>query len=231
MLPVRTDAHPEDETPVLLLARHDDLCFVDKPSGLLVHNSAWAGPRERTLVDHVTETLGAGWHPLHRLDRQTSGVVAFARTEHVARLQAALAAADKRYWALVRGHLRATVEVDHPIVDEEDGVRVAREATSVVTPLVLSTVERCSLVEVRLLTGRRHQARRHLKHLSHPVLGDATHGKGPLNREYRARYGLARLALHARSLALDGRAATSPLPADLAAVIQRLFPSSPELFA
>lgn len=231
MAPVRTDAHADHETPVLLLARHDDLCFVDKPSGLLVHNSAWAGPRERTLVDDVNEALGAGWHPLHRLDRQTSGVVAFARTEHAARLQAALAAACRRYWALVRGHLRAAVEVDHPIVDEEAGVRVAREAKSVVTPLVLSTVERCSLVEVRLLTGRRHQARRHLKHLSHPVLGDATHGKGPLNREYRARYGLARLALHARSLVLDGRAATSPLPAELRVVFQRLFPSSPELLA
>ncbi|MBI1947968.1 MAG: pseudouridylate synthase [Deltaproteobacteria bacterium] len=228
---MRTDAHADHETPVLLLARHDDLCFVDKPSGLLVHNSAWAGPRERTLVDDVNEALGAGWHPLHRLDRQTSGVVAFARTEHAARLQAALAAACRRYWALVRGHLRAAVEVDHPIVDEEAGVRVAREAKSVVTPLVLSTVERCSLVEVRLLTGRRHQARRHLKHLSHPVLGDATHGKGPLNREYRARYGLARLALHARSLVLDGRAATSPLPAELRVVFQRLFPSSPELLA
>lgn len=211
---------------VRVLARHDDLVFVDKPAGLLVHNSAWAGPREHTLVDEVDTALGAGWHPLHRLDRQTSGVVAFAPQAQVARLQAALATADKRYWALVRGHLRARVEVDHAIVDDEDGERVARPAQSVVTPLLLSPVERCSLVEVQLLTGRRHQARRHLKHLAHPVLGDATHGKGPLNRDFRERYGLARMALHARALTLDGRRATSPLPAELVAVLRRLFPSA-----
>ncbi len=212
-----------------VLAEHPDLLFVDKPAGLLVHNSAWAGPRERTLVDDVEVALGPGWHPLHRLDRQTSGVVAFARRAEVPRLQRALADADKRYWALVRGHVLHAVEVDHAIVDDEDGARLARAARSTVTPLACSPVERCSLVEVRLWTGRRHQARRHLKHLSHPVLGDATHGKGPLNREYRARYGLARMALHARSLAIDGRAATSPLPADLRAVCQRVFPSSAEV--
>lgn len=217
---------PADDVAALLLARHDDVCFVDKPSGMLVHNSAWAGPRERTLVEQVTATIGAGWHPLHRLDRQTSGVLAFARAEHVARLQLALATADKRYWALVRGHVHASVTVDHPIVDVEHGERVARAARSTVTPLAMSPIERCSLVEVRLLTGRRHQARRHLKHLSHPVLGDATHGKGPLNREFRARHGLQRMGLHARTLVLDGRGATSPLPADLLAICQRLFPSS-----
>lgn len=211
--------------PVRILARRADLALVDKPAGLLVHNSAWAGPREHTLVEEVAAMLGEGWHPLHRLDRQTSGVVAFARQSDVARLQAALAHADKRYWALVRGHLREAVLVDHAIVDEDDGgERVARDARSVVTPLALSSVERCSLVEVRLLTGRRHQARRHLKHLSHPVLGDATHGKGALNREFRERYGLLRMALHARSLDLDGLTATSPLPADLLAIGQRLFP-------
>jgi tRNA pseudouridine65 synthase len=215
---------PPHAQPLRVLQRYGDLCFVDKPAGQLAHNSAWAGPREHTLVDEVEAVLGAGWHPLHRLDRQTSGVVAFAPREHIARLQEALAHADKRYWALVRGHLRDRVEVDHPIVDDEDGVRVARPAQSVVTPLLRSSVERCSLVEVQLLTGRRHQARRHLKHLSHPVLGDATHGKGPLNREYRARHGLSRMALHAHTLALDGRCATSPLPDDLRAVVCRLFP-------
>lgn len=223
--------HPLPPPGARVLARHQDLAFLDKPTGQLVHNSAWAGPREHTLVDDAEALLGPGWHPLHRLDRQTSGVVAFALKPEVARLQRALDLADKRYWALVRGHVRGTLAIDHPIVDDEDGERVARDARSTVTPLALSSVERCSLVEVRLWTGRRHQARRHLKHVSHPVLGDASHGKGPLNREFRARHGLARMALHARSLTLDGRSATSPLPDDLRAVLQPLFSSSPELFA
>lgn len=213
----------------LLLALADDLAFVDKPSGLLVHNSAWAGPREHTLVDDVEQHLGPGWHPLHRLDRGTSGVVAFAREKAVASWQAALASqdGDKRYWALVRGHVRGRVEIDHPIRDDETGV--AREARSRVEPLILSSVERCSLVEIRLFTGRRHQARRHLKHISHPVIGDATHGKGPLNRAYREAWALSRLALHARHLALTHPttgvrvAATAPLPHDLREPFERLF--------
>jgi tRNA pseudouridine65 synthase len=213
----------------LLLRAAADLAFLDKPSGLLVHSSEWAGPREHSLVDEARVLLGPGFHPLHRLDRGTSGVVAFAREGSVADLQAALSAddVDKRYWALVRGHVKTRVEVDHPIRDEETGV--AREARSIVEPLLLSSVDRCSLVEVRLFTGRRHQVRRHLKHISHPVIGDATHGKGPINRAFRAAWGLGRLALHARSLAFQHPAtgarvfATAPLPADLRVPFSHLF--------
>lgn len=210
---------------------HDDeaarsLAFLDKPAGMLVHSSMWAGPPEHALVDDAEILLGPGFHPLHRLDRQTSGVVAFARKDAVARWQRVLTGerADKRYWALVRGHVRGAVEVDHPLRDDDDHKEApAKNARSVVTPLLHSDVERCSLVEVRLLSGRRHQARRHLKHISHPVIGDASHGKGPLNRLYKARFGVTRMALHARSLVLDGVGAVAPLPEDLRAPLERLF--------
>lgn len=203
--------------------------MLHKPSGLLVHNSAWAGPREHTLVDEARTLLGEGFHPVHRLDRGTSGVVLFARD--VARAQEALARADadKRYWALVRGHLRARVVIDHPIRDDDAPDAQGRPAQSVVRPLLLSSVERCALVEVQLLTGRRHQARRHLKHIAHPILGDATHGKGPLNRFYRDAHGLGRLALHARSLSITHPSSQAritvmaPLPADLRVPLERLF--------
>ena len=62
---------------------------------------------------------------------------------------------------------------------------------------------RCALVELMPLTGRRHQLRRHLKHIAHPILGDATHGKGPLNRAVAALLGLQRLWLHALRLELE----------------------------
>src|SRR5262249_23533178 len=84
----------------------------------------------------------------------------------------------------------------------------------------------------RIFTGRKHQARRHLKHISHPVIGDANHGKGPINREYRARYGLERMALHARSLSIvrpntNARVrAIAQLPPDLIAPLLRLFGNS-----
>jgi tRNA pseudouridine65 synthase len=176
---------------------------------------------------------------------------------------------DKRYWALVRGHVRDVVEIDHPIRDDARDAEPAtataseplggvdaeseresgradgqprsrptppprssrpvgpagpsRPARSRVTPLLVSNVDRCSLVEVRLFTGRRHQARRHLKHISHPVIGDATHGKGAINRAYRDAYGLARMALHARSLVVDGASAIAQLPSDLVVPLRRLF--------
>ena len=214
-----------------VVLRTEELVFIDKPAGMLVHCAAWAGPRERALVDDVEQLLGEGWHPLHRLDRQTSGVVAFARAGTVPRWQAALAHADKRYWALVRGHVLQRVEVDHALrCSTRDGDApdtAPKAARSLVTPLLQCQLERCSLVEVRLFSGRRHQARRHLKHISHPVIGDASHGKGPLNRDYRARWGIARMALHARSLALpmDGlqARAVAPLPFELRAPLVLLF--------
>lgn len=197
---------------------------VAKPSGQLVHNSAWAGPRERTLVDDARAATGLAVVPVHRLDRGTSGLVVLAKSPDAARVwQRALATAEKRYLALVRGRLRAAVDVDHAIVDE-DGT--ARAASSRVAPLLSDGPERCSLVVVTLQTGRRHQARRHLKHLSHPVLGDATYGKGPLNRDYAARFGLTRLALHAWRLDVEGRSFTAPLPDDLRAPLQRVFGDS-----
>ena len=92
----------------------------------------------------------------------------------------------------------------------------------------LATAGRLSLVEAFPETGRLHQVRRHLKHLSHPVLGDANYGKGALNRELRERVGLARLALHAAGLRFvhpaTGATLTidAPLPEDLAVPLGRL---------
>lgn len=174
----------------------DTARWVDKRAGLLVHNSGFAGPRERTATEIVRDTYDPSLVPAHRLDRGTSGALVFAARDHAAAWQSAMTRddADKRYLALVRGHLRDAVDVDHPLADEDGTLRDAR---SRVEPLCHAAQARCCLVCVRVFTGRTHQVRRHLKHLSHPVLGDANYGKGPLNREFRARYGLARLALHA----------------------------------
>lgn len=211
---------------VTALYEDADVVVVDKDAGLLVHNSAWSGPPETTLTDLVRARFPDAV-PVHRLDRQTSGCVLFAKTSSsAAAAQETLASSAKQYLALVRGHVDAAVDVDHGLDDEEggkgDGVR--KEARSRVTPLLRSDVDRCSLVVVTLFTGRRHQARRHCKHISHPILGDATHGKGPLNRDYKAKYGLARMALHAWRLPYGEHVVTAPVPADLRAPLALLFP-------
>lgn len=213
--------------PVPVLWRSATAVVVDKPSGLLVHNSQWAGPRETTLTDLVRRDVAAGLVPVHRLDRGTSGVCVFAVDGDAARdLQATLTAvtSTKTYLAIVRGHVKGEVEVTHPLDDDDVPGSPRKEARSVITPVALSLVERVSLVRVTMWTGRRHQARRHCKHVSHPIIGDATHGKGPVNRAFAARQGVARLCLHAFEVVVEGTRVTAPLPADWGSALSTLWP-------
>ena len=205
------------------LYRDDHTLVIDKPSGWLVHNSSFTRTRERTVLTVVREALGEGWSPVHRLDRGTSGVLLLAHGAEALRAwQTSLASAEKVYLALVRGELRAPVDIDHALTDD-DGV--ARDARSRVEPVWWQSDPRCSLVRVQVFTGRTHQVRRHCHHISHHVLGDANYGKGPLNRKYRALYGLARLALHAERLTIEhpetheALTLVAPMPADLAGPI------------
>jgi tRNA pseudouridine65 synthase len=216
-------------TPALPLLHRDASCVVcAKPSGALVHNTSWAGPRETTALDLARAAFGDDLVPVHRLDRGTSGVLLFARGgDHARAWQEALGRddADKRYLALVRGALAAPARVDHAFADE-DGVR--RDAVTDLEPVCAWPSPRCGVVLARPRTGRTHQVRRHLKHLSLPVIGDANYGKGAINRDFAARFGLARLALHAWALTLThpltGERVTwcAPLPDDLAGPMARV---------
>ncbi len=216
-LAVQNPAVVTGELTVLYLDA--DLVVVAKPSGMLVHRG-WGRDR-RVVVNEARDLLGALVYPVHRLDRGTSGALVLARSSKVARsLQEAFKAGRvaKRYLALVRGIPPAEGVVDHPVPRAPGGERVA----AVSEFRRLGVFERYALVEVRPLTGRLHQIRRHLKHMSWPVIGDVRYGKGEHNRLFRERFGLHRLALHALELSFDhpttGQpvAVTAPLPADLA---------------
>src|SRR5690606_33985886 len=133
-----------------------------------------------------------------RLDRGTSGVLFFALSSEIAReMQAVLHRTDtsKSYLVLVRGVTRDAGVIDHPIAPHKGAPK--REA--VTRFLRLGTFERYSLVLARPITGRLHQIRRHMKHVSHPLIGDVRYGKSEHNKKLRERFGLARLALHALS--------------------------------
>lgn len=220
-----------------VLHRDDHLVAFAKPSGLLVHRG-W-GDDAVTLVDLARERFGDRIHPVQRLDRGTSGVIVVAlHAEAAAIVQASFerGEAEKCYLALVRGIAPEEGLVDHPIPRREDGPRVPavtafrrRFAVSAATaPDLPAAVQRCSLVEARPRTGRLHQVRRHMKHVSHPLLGDANYGKGDLNRLFRAEVGLGRLALHAASLELvhpftgARLRLEAPLPDDLVLPFTRL---------
>ena len=189
---------------------------VAKPSGLAVHRG-WANDDVFALT-LVRDLVGRYVYPVHRLDRATSGVLVFALDREVAReiqRQFESGRVEKRYLALVRGIPPIEGVIDHPVPRAPK----SRERVDAVTEFRrLGTFERFGLVEARPRTGRLHQIRRHFKHLSHPLVGDVRYGKGDINRMFRERFGLHRLALHACELRLEEPplTLTADLPADLA---------------
>jgi tRNA pseudouridine65 synthase len=182
--------------------REIELLFVDahlvvanKPSNLLVHRG-WGNDDDVALF-RVRDALGQRVHPVHRLDRGTSGALLFARSPAVAAALSGLferGQIEKRYLALVRGAPPEEGVIDYAIQKNEDGPRVP--AVTRFRRVARSPVDRCALVLAIPETGRLHQIRRHLRHIDHPLVGDVKHGSGIVNRHYRATYGLHRLALH-----------------------------------
>ena len=210
-----------------ILFRDPHLIAVDKPAGLAVHRG-WA-PERDVAMTRLRDQIGAHVFPVHRLDRATSGVLLFALSAEVAARVCesfATGLAEKTYLALVRGVPPEEILVDRALPPGEDphAPRVFAQ-TMIVRREVFG---RYSLVEARPLTGRLHQVRRHLKHISCPLIGDVNYGKGEHNRLFRERHGLHRLFLHATHLRLphpmEGGQLdiASPLPAELTAVLQAL---------
>jgi tRNA pseudouridine65 synthase len=229
-----------------VLYRDDWLIAIDKPSGLLVHRSDLDRHETRFALQLLRDQIGRLVYPVHRLDKGTSGVLLFALDPEVGRelvRQFMAGAVDKRYLAVVRGHPPEAGVVEHPlapIADTRAGVTSGGAPQPAVTHFrLLARAElpyrvdrypssRYALVELRPLTGRRHQLRRHMKHIAHPILGDATHGKGCHNRLFAELYGSHRLLLAAVRLrlrhpvtgqSLDVRA---PPAADFAHVLESL---------
>ncbi|MFH7044624.1 pseudouridine synthase [Paucibacter sp. JuS9] len=200
-----------------ILHLDDALVAIDKPPGLLVHRTQLDAHEEEAALQKLRDQLGRPVWPVHRLDKGTSGVLLFA-------LDADTASAvgqsfergepSKRYLALVRGWpAEDTGAIDHPLSRDPEQPStgqpmlealthwrcLARAEWSLATDARFPT-SRFALMELRPETGRRHQIRRHLKHMAHPIVGDATHGKGPLNRAVAAHLGVQRLWLHALEL-------------------------------
>lgn len=203
-----------------ILYRDRWLVAVNKPAGLLVHRTGLDVGETRFALQLLRDQLGQPVWPVHRLDKGTSGVLLFALDPGVASQLGQRFAAEgdlrKEYRAMVRGWPPDTGLIDHPLRREPDGqpgvqplLQEARTEYRVLARLTLPLpygafpTTRCALLALHPLTGRRHQLRRHLKHLSHPILGDATHGKGALNRDLAGFLGLQRLWLHACRLELE----------------------------
>lgn len=232
-----------------------DLLFIDehivavhKPAGLLVHRSMIDRRETRFALQTVRDQLGRSVYPVHRLDKPTSGVLLLALSPAAARALAGSFTAgevEKTYLAVVRGVTDAEGIVDHPLLEEPDRMtdRAARsgkdpqEAVTAYRRLADAELpfsvgryptSRYSLVEAKPRTGRRHQLRRHFKHLFHPIIGDTKYGEGRHNRFFRQEFDCCRLLLAAVELSFPhpvrGERVTvrAPIEGDFAAVVEEL---------
>jgi len=225
---------PED-IPLQVVFEDAHLLVINKPAGLVVHPGSgnWSGTLLNALLHHapgVAQVPRAGI--VHRLDKDTSGLLVVAKTleaqtELVRQLQARTV--KRHYWALVQGCLHAAGTVDAPIGRHPtQRIRMAvvgngRPAVTHYT--VVERFAKTTLIECRLETGRTHQIRVHMAHIGHPLVGDPVYGgRRPVDP---ACAGFSRQALHAFRLGLVHPASAEfmqwevPMADDFAALLQR----------
>lgn len=209
---------------ILDIIYHDDhLVAVNKPAGMLVHRS-WLDSKETVFVmQTLRDQIGKFVYPIHRLDRPTSGVLLFALSSDVARLLAAQFEnhqIEKTYHAVVRGYVEETQTIDYPLLEQLDKIAdkhatrepVLQECVTHCKPIAQVECDvaigryptaRFSLLELKPETGRKHQLRRHMSHIRHPIIGDSKHGDLRQNRGVSQNFGVSRLMLHACQLVLS----------------------------
>ena len=230
-----------------ILYRDEHLVVVDKPPGLLVHRSEIDRHETRFAIQILRDQIGQRVWPAHRLDRGTSGVLVFALSPGIAAelgRQFEAGTVDKRYRAVVRGYPPAAGDIDHALSRQRDDYEFRGERSSdapqpartrfrrlaeIELPYAVDRypTSRYALLELEPLTGRRHQLRRHLKHIAHPIIGDATYGKGKHNRFFAEQFGCRRLLLACVRMAfdhpVDGRrlGIEAPLSGEFAALLER----------
>ena len=198
-----------------IVYRDEHIVAINKPAGLLVHRSPIDRHETRFALQLLRDQLGQRVYPVHRLDKPTSGVLLFALSPEVARQlseQFADRGVEKEYLAVCRGYCPEQGIIDHPLKDRPDRIvdrdrsqeLPVREATTrfqtlagVEIPYAVDRYpqSRYSLVLLQPETGRKHQLRRHMKHVGHPIIGDAKHGKGVHNRFFQQQYQCSRLLL------------------------------------
>lgn len=205
-----------------IIYQDEYMVAVTKPSGLLVHRSMIDKHETQFAMQLVRDQIGQHVFPVHRLDRPTSGVLLFALSSEVAKLlteQFTARQVSKTYYAIVRGHAPESGHIDYALKEKLDKI-VDKKADKNKDPQPAQTdfinlanfelpipvgryqTARYSLLKLHPKTGRKHQLRRHMAHIRHPIIGDTTHGDGKQNKMLRTYFNLERLALTCHMLKL-----------------------------
>lgn len=185
-----------------------------------MHRSPIDKNETRFAIQELRDQIGQYVYPIHRLDKPTSGVLLFALDKETASLMSEKfreKETQKTYIAIVRGYTQESGTIEHALTQKHDKIadkdksdeKEAQDATTLYERL--NTVEldiavgrydktRYSLVKLLPLTGRKHQLRRHMKHINHHMLGDTKYGRGEHNKMVRKEFDCNRMMLHASEL-------------------------------
>lgn len=224
-----------EELPLEILYENDDILVINKAPGVVVH-PAKSGYKQGTVVNALLHHLGKSKSKnarpgiVHRLDKDTSGVLLLAKTKKALEKYRALfknREVEKTYLALVRGCPKTEMgRIDAPIarsVKDRTAMGISEQGKRAVSRFaVLARYNGVSLLKVQIETGRTHQIRVHLACIGHPVVGDASYGDRRLNKQFEEKHGLTRQFLHAETLKINGKSYTASLSPDLEAVLTRL---------
>ncbi len=189
-----------------ILFEDDYLIAVNKPNGLLVHASSIARDASEFALQILRNQLGYYVHPVHRLDRKTSGILLFAKDKALLpAMQELLQQSNtvKKYLALVRGFFPEHLVVDYALTNDQNKTQDALtvfhllQCFEIPLPFQGFQTSRYSLIEAFPKTGRYHQIRKHCKHVFHPILCDRPHGCNKQNKLFLEEFQCQNMFLHA----------------------------------
>jgi len=192
-----------------ILFQDEYLIAINKPHGLLVHQSSIARDAKEFAIQLLRDQIEQKVYPAHRLDRKTSGVLLFALTPEVnSRLQEMFMNKEirKTYKAIVRGFAPVELTIDYPLKREDGKIQEAissiqrLKTTEIDLPFGQYQTSRYSLLEIQPETGRFHQIRKHLAHIRHPIIGDRPHGCNKQNKLFLEKFNMNTMLLHAENI-------------------------------
>ena len=195
-----------------ILFQDDHLIAVNKPAGLLVHRSSIAKDATEFALQKTRDFVGKEVHPIHRLDRKTSGVLLFTFDKNTLHSMQNLfneGKVRKEYHAIVRGFTDDSGKIDYALVNDKGLTQSARtiytthKKWEITKSFGRYKTSRYAYVHVFPETGRMHQIRKHFAHIFHPIIGDRPHGCNKQNRFFKKEFNLMEMLLHAKSYSFE----------------------------
>jgi len=203
-----------------IIYQDENLIAINKPHGLLVHQSSIARDATEFALQMLRDQVGKHVSPVHRLDRKTSGILLFAfdkESEIAMHQQFMNTETDKKYLAILRGFTPDSMDIDYPLAKENGTLQDAFTAFRTLRRAEVDVAfgkhptSRYSLIEATPKTGRMHQLRRHFSHILHPIIGDRTHGCNKQNKFFLEQWNMTTMLLHASELSFKHPITSEPI--------------------